>query len=256
MMTAEHWIDFFVQIAAVFLGAGLAFLFNWWHYKRQKREENIVTLDFFIASVSSISNNALNLKEQIVQHRYKEAVDCKKVLDLHREEAVDCTKIRQNPPRLQIKYMWKYIYCGDFEWPIAQEKLEFLTRPNPDVIMLVGTAKMAVSKLNTIICDINADIATYARGEQQRDVNIIMMISKNECLFSQLDEALGLIKTLGEVLIEFGLFTYGKRLKMSIELTDEKYKALLPKPIESWEGHEWFPQKKKRWGLKTERTAK
>jgi hypothetical protein len=269
MMTDEQWIDFFIQIVATlvgaFVGAGLAFLLNWLHYKNQKREENIGTLRFLIACLCYLLNNALNLKEQIVQDRYKEAVNCKAALDnlkehtvpLRHEEAVDCKKFREPPPelRLQIEHMSQYIYCGDFEWPMAQEKLEFLASPNPNVIMLVGAAKMALSKLNTIICDINADVNKYMKGEEKPDVQKTnLMIKQNECLFFQLNEALSLTNRLVEVLFEFGLFRYAKSLKMrKIELTDEKYKALLPEPIDkSWEEYEWFPKKKKWWQSKTE----
>ena len=121
--------------------------------------------------------------------------------------------------------------------------------------MLVGAAKMALSKLNTIICDINADVNKYMKGEEKPDVQKTnLMIKQNECLFFQLNEALSLTNRLVEVLFEFGLFRYAKSLKMrKIELTDEKYKALLPEPIDkSWEEYEWFPKKKKWWQSKTE----
>jgi hypothetical protein len=266
-MTTEQWINFFIQIVATFVGAGLAFLFNWLHYKNQKREENTATLRFLIADLVSILGHLYVLKEQIVQHRYKEAVNCKTALDtlkeqtaqLRHEEAVDCKKFRENPPelRLQIEPMSKYVYGGNFEWPMAQEKLEFLASPNPDVIILTGAAKRTLSQLNTIIYDINADVAKYMNGEKQLDVNgITIMINKNECLFFQLDDALYLTNKLGEVLIEFGFFTYGKSLEMrAIELRDEKYKTLAPKPIESWEGYEWFPKKKKWWQVKRKGTT-
>jgi hypothetical protein len=246
MMTAEHWIDFSVQIVAVFLGAGLAFLFNWVQCKRQKQEENRATLDFLRASLGHIFNEALTLKEQRVQHRYKEAMDCETAL---KEEHPEHT--------FKIKHMGIYIYHAAFEWPMAQEKLEFLASPDPNVILLVGAAKTAISILNTIIHDINTDIDRYRKGEEQTDDNgIIMMIHKNKILFRQIDYVLYLTKKLSDVLIKFGHATYGKNLKkMEFELTDEKYKALSPKPIECWEVYEWFPPKKKRWGLKTEGTA-
>jgi hypothetical protein len=49
-----------------------------------------------------------------------------------------------------------------------------------------------------------------------------------------------------DVLIKFGRVKYGKGMKIeSFELTHDKYKTISPKPIESWERHEWFPKKKK-----------
>lgn len=245
-MAAEQWIDFSVQIVAVFLGASFAFLFNRLQCNRQKQEENRATLDFLRASLCHILNEALTLKEQIVQHRYKEAMDCEKNL---KEEHPEHT--------FTIKHMGTCMYHVDFEWPMAQEKLEFLASPDPNVILLVGTAKTAISTLNTVIHDINADIDKYRKGEEQTDINgIRMMIEKNKILFRQIDVVSYLTKKLSDVLNKFGYETYGKNLKkMEFVLNEEKYKAILPKPIESWEGYEWFPPKKKRWGLKTERTA-
>lgn len=74
----------------------------------------------------------------------------------------------------------------------------------------------------------------------------MMMIIKNKLLYEQLDSALFLTNLLLDVLIKFGSVRFGKNMKIkSIELTHEKYKAIQPKPIESWEGRDWFPKKKK-----------
>lgn len=255
----------FDQMFNAFLGAFFAFRFNWLHYKVQKREENITTLDFLRASLARVLNVSLILKEQIVQHRYKEAVNCKAALDnlkehtvpLRHEEAVDCKKFREPPPelRLQIEHMSQYIYCGDFEWPIAQEKLGFLASPDPNLISLVGATKMAILTLNTIVHDINADILGYRKGEEQLGDNAIrLIIDKNKILLGQIDDVLYFTKKLSDVLNKFGHRTYGKDMKkMEFQLTEEKYKSLLPEPIDkNWEGYEWFPKKKKWWQSKTE----
>lgn len=229
--------DFFTQIFATLIGALLAFFFGLKLYRHQKSQENHATLHFFIAGLTSLSNNLYALKEQIVQHRYKECQDCKRILETEQH------------PKLQIQHMSKYIYTDHFERPVAQEKLEFLSYPDPNVIVLAGVLDGSIKTLNTMINDINADVDGFMRGKEQFEPNaLFMMIIKNELLYEQLDSALYLTNKLVDVLIKFGKVTFGKNMKIkTIELTHEKYKAIPPKPIESWEGYEWFPQKKKWW---------
>ncbi len=229
--------DFFTQIFATLIGALLAFFFGLKLYTHQKSQENHATLHFFIAGLTSLSNHLYALKEQIVQHRYKECLECKKILET------------EQAPKLQIQHMSKYIYTNHFEWPIAQEKLEFLASPDPNVIVLAGVLDGSIKTLNTMINDINADVDGFLRGKEQFEPNaLFMMIIKNELLYEQLDSALYLINKLIDVLIRFGSVKFGKNMKIkTIELTHEKYIAIRPKPIESWEGYEWFPQKKKWW---------
>ena len=246
MMTDEQLMDFFIQIVAIFLGAGLAFLANRLHYKGQKREENITTLDFLRASLAHVLNESFTLKEQIVQHRYKEVMDFEKTLE---EKRLDY--------HFKPKHILNGIFFVDFEWPIAQEKLGFLASPDPNLIILVGATKRVILTLNTIVHDINADIVGYRKGEEQLGDNAIrLIIDKNKILLGQIDDVLYFTKKLSDVLNKFGHMTYGKDMKkMEFQLTEEKYNSLLPKPIESWEGYEWFPQKKKWWQSKTERTT-
>jgi hypothetical protein len=161
--------DFFLQLVATLMGALLAFFFGLKLYEKQKWHENQATLHFLIAALSSLSNNLYALKEQIVQHRYKECMDCKKTLETSSE------------PNLQIRHMSEYIYCGDFEWPIAQEKLGFLATPDPNVILLAGALSGSINTFNTIVSGINEDTKRYMRGEKKPDLNDVrMMISNNE----------------------------------------------------------------------------
>ena len=232
--------DLFTQIFATLIGALLAFFLGLKLYKNQKHEENKATLHFLISGLTSLSNNLYALKEQIVQHRYQECIECKKILE---ESPV---------PKLQIKHMSQYIYGGDFEWPMSQERWEFLATPNPNVIVLAGVLRGSIKTLNTMIIDINEDTNRYIKGEKQPDGNdIMMMIIKNKLLFEQLDSALYLTALLIDVLMKFGRVVYGKKMKIkTFELTHEKYKAIAPKPIESWEEYDWFPEKKKWWKRK------
>ena len=141
--------------------------------------------------------------------------------------------------------MSKYIYGGDCEWPIAQEKLDFLAVPDPNVVVLAGMLRGSIKTLNTMIIDLNEDTQRYIRGEKQPDPNdVMMMIIKNKLLYEQLDSALYLTNLLVAVLIKFGKLKFGKDMKIkSIELTHEKYKAIPPKPIDGWEDYDWFPEK-------------
>ncbi len=227
--------NFFIQIFATLIGALLAFFLGLRLYTSQKEQENHATLHFFISALTSLSSSLYGFKEQIVQHRYKECLACKNTLETNSQL------------ELQIRHMSQYIYGGDFEWPIAQEKFEFLATPDPNVIVLSGVLRGSIKTLNTMIIDLNEETNRYIRGEKQPDPNDIkMMIIKNEHLYNQLDSALYLTNLLVDVLIKFGGVKFGKNMKIkSIELTHEKYKAIQPKPIESWEGHDWFPKKKK-----------
>lgn len=167
--------DFFTQIISTLIGALLAFFFGLKLYKNQKHEENKATVHFLISGLTSLSNNLYALKEQIVQHRYQECLECKKILG------------ESTQPKLQIRHMSQYIYGGDFEWPIAQERLEFLATPDPNVIVLAGVLNGSIKTLNTMIIDLNEDTNRYIKGEKQPDGNdIMMMIIKNELLFSSL----------------------------------------------------------------------
>lgn len=225
---------FFAQIFATLIGALLAFLFGLKLYAHQKKQENHATLHFFIAGLTSLSNHLYVLKEQRVQHRYKECMECKSILETEQE------------PKLQIRHMSKYIYINHFEWPVAQEKLEFLALPDPNVIILAGALDGSIKTLNTMINDINADVDSLLRGKEQFEPNaLFVMIDKNELLYEQLDSALYLTNMLQDVLIKYGAMRFGKSMKIkSIELTHEKYKDISPKPLESWERYEWFPKKK------------
>lgn len=229
---------FFSQIFATLIGALLAFLFGIKLYSHQKKQENRITLHFLIASLTSLSNGLYSLKEQIVQHRYKECLRCREILEAELE------------PKLQIQHMSKYIYSEHFERPIAREKLEFLASPDPNVIVLIGVLDGSLKTLNKMIEDINADVDGFLRGKEQFEPNalLVMMIIKNELLYEQLDSTLYLTEKLIDVLVKFGIKTFGKGMKIKkFELTHEKYKEIRPKPIESWEGYEWFPDKKKWW---------
>lgn len=225
--------DVSAQIFATFLGALLAYFFGLKLYKLQKRQENIATLHFFISGLTSLSNNLYALKEQIVQHRYQECLKCKKILKTEEQ------------PNLQIKHMSTYIYTDHFEWPIAKEKLEFISSPDPNVIVLAGVLNGSIKTLNAMVNDINTDVNGFIKGKDQFDPNaLFMMITKNELLYEQLDSTLYLTKKLLDVLIKFGAVKFGKNMKIkTIELTHDKYKNIPPKPIESWEEYEWFPKK-------------
>lgn len=230
--------DFFIAVLSTLIGAALAFFFGLILYKRQKDLENKTTLHFFISALTALLSNLYSFKEQIVQHRYKECLECKNIIETSPQ------------PELQIRHMSQYIYGGDLEWPITQEKLEFLAMPDPNVITLSGVLRGSIKTLNTMIVDLNEDIKCYVRSEKQLEQldpsDFKMMIIKNELLYEQLDSALYLTNLLIDVLIKFGSVVFGKEMKIkAINLTHEKYKAIQPKPIESWEGRDWFPENKK-----------
>lgn len=232
--------DFYVQIFATFIGAALAFFFGFILYKIQTREQHIILLKYLISSLTSLSNNLYSLKEQIVQHRYKECLECESIIQTKKF------------PKLKIEHMSKYIFCGNFEWPIEQEKLNFLSSPDPNVVVLAGVLNGSIKTLNAVITDINEDTNSYIRGKKIPDnQDILMMIIKNKILYDQLDSTLYLTTLLIDVLIKFGKIRYSNNFEIkSIELTEEKYKTLTPQTIDSWDSREWFPRKERWWNTK------
>ena len=89
---------FFIQIFATLIGALLAFFFGLMLYTNQKKQENQATLHFFISALTSLSSNLYALKEQIVQHRYKECLECEDIIETSPQ------------PELQIRHMSKYLW--------------------------------------------------------------------------------------------------------------------------------------------------
>jgi hypothetical protein len=245
MMTDEQLMDFFIQIVATlvgaFVGAGLAFLFNWLHYKRQKREENWVKLIFLKSCLDYLLENARNLREKVAERRKEVTYH-----DNLEEEALDPAN---------VKLMAQHLPDADLEWIIAQDKLEFLARPDLSVIHLAGKTKIAFLNLNSIIKDVNADVDKYSKGEKSFYKNHAEeTIQKNKYFFDKLDDALERIKELIEAVIKFGCDEYKENLRTSVtNSTDEKYKDMQSKPsptCKSWKGYEWFPKKKKWWQVK------
>lgn len=225
--------EFVSQILATFIGAILAFYYALRLAKLQQMDGESGTLNFYIASLTSLSNNLYVLKEQIVQHRYKEAQQCRNIIEQHEN------------PKLEIRHMSTYIFGGDFEWPLIPEKMEFLAKADPNIVVLAGVLRNSIKTLNTMIIDINEDTQRYIKGKIPDFNNLVMMITKNELLYDQLDSSLYLTNKLVEVLMKYGVVRAGKGMKIkSVELIHEKYKVIMPKPIESWENHEWFPKKK------------
>ena len=247
MMTDEQRIDFFIQIVATlvgaFVGAGLAFLFNWLHYKRQKREENLVKLIFLNSCLDCLLENVRNLREKVDERRKE--VTHHDNLEKEALEPANC------------KLMAQHLPDADLEWIIAQDKLEFLASHDLSVIHLAGKAKIAFLNLNSSIKDVNADSDEYLKGNKSfyKD-HAKETIQKNKYFFDKLDDALERTKELIEAVIKFGCDEYKENLRTSVtNSTDEKYKNMQSEPsptCKSWEGYEWFPKKKKWWQSKTE----
>jgi hypothetical protein len=108
--------------------------------------------------------------------------------------------------------------------------------------------------LNHIASHINHEIEQYSSEAAQLNImRTQLMLQKNILLYEQLDITIYLTEKANNLLVRYGQLECRRKMKIkSFELTDDKYKALKPKPIESWEGdYNWFPKKKRWWHIKS-----
>jgi hypothetical protein len=240
---AFPWLDFASQGSSTLLGAVLAFVFGWALYKKQKHEENKAYLHYMLSILCALKNHMYAFKEQVAQKRYEEYCQIMRQIE---------TSIQNNQtPHIQMRDTANYMYGAEFMMPIDVEKLYFLTSREPNLIVLIGTLIDSVKSLNQITGDINNDIEKHGwqDGGAKSD-RIFSTLEKSKILYEQLDSTIYLSEKAEKHLLQYGALEYKRKMKIQkpFEFTDDKYKALKPKPIASWEdGYEWFPKKKRWW---------
>lgn len=233
------------DILPTLTGALLAFIFGWALYKKQKYEENKAYFHYMLSVLCALKNHLYAIKEQVAQKRYEEYCNIKNQIEV---------SIQNNQiSHVQMRETANYMYGAEFMMPIDIEKLSFLTSRDPNLIILIGTLYDSVKSLNHIARDINNDIEKH--GWQDGDIKsdrVLLTLEKSKLLYEQLDSTIYLSEKVEELLIKYGVLEYKNKMKIRpFEFTDDKYKSLKPKPIESWEnGYEWFPKKKRWWNKK------
>lgn len=233
--------DIFYQSFSTFVGAVLAFAFGWVLYLIQKRQENFVYLHYAISTMGHLNNRLYLFKEQ-VQKRYEEVKEQRTIFE---------KAIKNNiPPHLQLRETSNQIYGAEFSLTLDLEKLSFLVKREPNLIIILGTLIDSIKSLNYIVADINSDLKQYSL--QMIEINprsMFFLLRQNELLYEQTDSSLYLAEKIYGLLLQFGKLEYKKRMIIkSIGFTDKKFENLKPEPIKSWENdYKWFSKKKPWW---------
>lgn len=239
---AFPWLDLISQGFSTLLGAVLAFLFGLVLYHKQKAQENMSYLQYAVSALCQLTSHLYSFKEQIAQKRYNEAVQQLKKLQT--------SVTNQGKVHLELRENANFMYGAEFHFAIDLEKLAFLVKHEPNLVILLGTLVDSIKSLNHITSHINHEIEQYS--SENIALNLMqtqLTLQKNILLHEQLDSTMYLTEKANGLLVKFGQIEYGKKMKIkSFELTDEKYKKLKPPPIPSWEdNYQWFPKKKSWW---------
>jgi hypothetical protein len=232
--------DFVSTLLSTFFGAILAFVFGLVIYHIQKSQENMSYLHYTVSVLGQLSSHLYSFKEQIAKKRYDEAMTQLKTL----QEGVE----EQNKKKLRIQENLNFMYGAEFQLAMDIQKLAFIAKGEPNLIILLGTLVDSVKSLNHITSNINNDIEKYSSGSSSLDlIKIKLLLEKNILLYEQLDTTLYLTEKGNDFVIKFGQREYNRKMKIkSLEVLD-KYRDLKPKPIKSWEDYNLSPKKKHWW---------
>lgn len=227
-------IDFISKCLSTLVGAAIAFYFGFRLYKRQKREEHKAYLQYAVSVLGQLSSQ-LYVFKVMVQKRYTESVEQTNKLESAKKNPQDV--------HIEMRETGNYIFGADFDAAFTIERLDFLVKREPNLIILLGTLISSVKSLNHLVVSINQEMEKYAWQDGALNPSRMMLtFQKNKLLYEQLDSTLYLTEKAMGLLIKFGTLEYKKDMKIkSSEITDEKYKLLKPKSIPSWEDdYKWF----------------
>ncbi len=244
------WADLAFQVFSTLLGAVLAFVCAIFLYYKQKTQENMSYLQYAVSILGQLTSHLYVFKEQ-VQKRYNEV--------LQQRKGYEQALAKGQDPYIQMVETGNYMYGAEFQLALSLEKLAFLVKRDPNLIILIGTLMDSVKSLNHIAIDINQEIEKYSsQNAVLNPMRILLLLRKNELLYEQLDSTIYLTEKASELLVQFGRLEYRQKMKIkSLEITDEKYKNLKPQPIESWEGdYKWFPERKRWWNRENSPTLR
>ena len=244
---SENIIGLAGNLSSTFLGAGLAFWFGLKLFSYQKKQEHFGYLQFATTSLISTMNRLYSLKGQCVVGRVDEALKAKKIFNYMSDDGA---------VNLHVRKMSLFIHATYFPWPIAHDRLHFLTKRDPNLIVLLGSAAGSIEQLKSIIFSINKTIENAMAEKGAKDPESILYLTENTILLGEnIDSSLYLVKKCISLLNTFGELEYKNKWKIRKVSVSKKYQSLEPAPLEDWEDTEWFPRKK-HWYAKFGRNLK
>lgn len=224
-----------VQIASVFIGALLAFILTFLLYLIQRMRQNIEYLQYAIADICSISSYLYSFKFNAIG-RFQEAEEVEKA-------------IGSSPSSIHTNEIGRYIHGAKFNSSISLERVSFLVNQDPNIIALLSAMIRSANTLSSMVSSMNDEISVCRNKDEQlkiKDVHFICL--QNKMLSGQLDETMYLVEKSMEVLTLYGKCVFGKSMRIKdIKLLDEKYEALRPPVMDSWERGWHIKPKRLRW---------
>lgn len=221
----------FLTIAVgAFVGAFTAFCFNFWLQRKKQREENLTYLRYSASRLVTFTDNLYLFRRPFVEERVKAAEERKK---------------QTAPPRLneagKHRVLLERIHNGQYDWPFAIEKLNFIADRDPNVIRLVSMGSYAVETLKNVVISINDLIdAQGANGEK----DLIKIIKR---LNYQVNTTLYLAEKSIELLGATGWVVFKSDINIEgIDPKLQKPKPGVPERLKKWEDTDWFPKDKDR----------
>ena len=173
-------------------------------------------LKYAIACFTHISGQLYNLKSNEILPRVEEIKQTQK-----------------NYKRAFIKILFQNSNVS-----VDVEKLNFLAKHDPNVILLLRDANGAYNYVVQAILELNKTIDNFMC--EPSDLNKLMVLDLNKKISLCVDDAIYLAEKSSNTLIKGCSMYYNDENVKKIELTKEDYKKLKPEPIESFEKQEFF----------------
>lgn len=218
--------DFISRALSVFIGATLAFLFAVYKNHRDKIFEEDAYLKYAICCLNYMVIDVAKMRKDVVIPKISEV----ELLKNDRPENVY--------PSLLIKLIDK-----NFSSSIEFEKLGFLAKYNPKIIVLLKSAVSSYESIGNYVHVHNESCEEYSNNKSSKNKEIL--ISAIECLDIRLKQAHYFIEKCAFELMCASEIHYSSN-NFSFELNEERYKELDIEPIEVFEEEEYFSHKLKK----------
>lgn len=220
--------SFITTAFPVFVGALIAFLFNLKLEKYKSRELDLGYLEYSIASLVALNGRLYLFKKQVVLARYSEALTIEEILT------------GTPPHNITIRQMANFMHNHENSLSISLEKLSFIARREPNLIVLLTTTVSTNETLFDIISHINTVIQNWPDSPNIADVDYL--IGNTKMLYEHLDDTIYLVEKSIGLLTQYGHLEFSPDMRTkSVSFTDDSFNGLKPNPIQSWEsGYTWF----------------
>lgn len=256
-----NWMSFFSTLAAAFFGAVSAFFFNSKLQQRQEKQKNILYLNYTISILAELLNNFYTVKKQIILPRQEELIFLSVIVEawhLSKNNIEMIEKIEKDFPGkvilsehgvdlkdtlLQITLTFQE---ADRFFPVELEKLNFLSKSNPQIILMLSAFKQKLATYDNIKNYLNNLIAENKSTAIRSNILFFeKLTSSTKNLSETVDDCWYFSEKLINLLVEFGKREYKKyfNISYSYSLPPEESK-LKPKPIKFWEKSTQWPKKK------------